>query len=128
GADGELTALVRHCLEPDLSKRLRHAGEVAAAVTAYLQSVQARLKQAEVERAAAEARAEEEQKRREVEQAHARAERKRRRMQLWLGAAVALLLLGVSAAGLWYRGEQIRLAERQEYLDREVRVALDEGQ
>ena len=60
GADTDLIDLAWHCLQPNRADRLRDAGEVAAAVTGYQESVQARAEQ-ERQRAreVAQARAEE---------------------------------------------------------------------
>jgi hypothetical protein len=81
GADAALINLAQRCLQPHKEDRPRDAGEVAQTMTGYLESVQARLQQAEVERAAAQARAEEEHKRRQVEQARADAERQGRQAE-----------------------------------------------
>jgi eukaryotic-like serine/threonine-protein kinase len=113
GADAELVALAEGCLWPERSGRLRHAGEVAAAVTGYLQSVEARLQRAEAERAAAQVKAQE--------------ERKRRRVQLCLAAAVLLLVVAGGGAGVWLWGQQVRRAERQQYVRKEVAAALQEA-
>src|SRR5262249_1585657 len=112
GADAELIALARKCLDPEPVHRPTNAEEVARAVTSYRESVQARLQQAEIERAAAQARAEEEQKRRHAEQATTRAERRRRRMTAVAAAAVVLLMAGAGSALLWYqKTEAVRLAQ-----------------
>jgi Flp pilus assembly protein TadD len=81
GADGALITLAKQCLQANKEDRPRDAGVLAQTMTAYLESVQARLKQAELDRAAAQARAEEEQKRRQVEQARANAERQGRQAE-----------------------------------------------
>jgi serine/threonine-protein kinase len=141
GADAELIALAKECLAPDPQQRPRHAGEVAGRIRAYEESVQDRLRQAELERAAAQARAQEEQKRRQaeaaraeeerkrrvVEQGKARAERQRRRVTVALAASVLLLLAGASTAGLWYQARQAELQARRNYVQREVTAALDEA-
>jgi serine/threonine protein kinase len=57
GADGELVALARACLQPRPEDRPADAAAVAVAVAGYLAGVEQRLRQAELERAAAEARA-----------------------------------------------------------------------
>jgi superkiller protein 3 len=104
---------------------------VSQAVTAYLESVQARLKQAEVDRAAAQARAaaeqarataeqaraDEEQRRRQAEQAKAHTERQRRRLTVALAAAGLLLVAGAGAAGWWYQQDQLEQAEQQKQRD-----------
>src|SRR5262249_52608431 len=64
GADAELVALARVCLAAEPGQRPRDAGAVVAALTAYLDGVQERLRRAEVDRAAAQVRAAEERKRR----------------------------------------------------------------
>jgi eukaryotic-like serine/threonine-protein kinase len=87
GADAELVALAQHCLWPEPSGRPRHAGEVAAAVTGYLQSVEVRLRRAEAERAAAQVKATE--------------ERKRRRITLALAGTVLLTVCLGSGGWLW---------------------------
>ncbi len=67
GADPQLLALARGCLETDATARLRDAGEVARAMAAYLAGVQERVRAAELARVEAQARAEEERKRRRAE-------------------------------------------------------------
>jgi tetratricopeptide (TPR) repeat protein len=102
GADAELLGLARRCLAARAADRPRDAGALAAELTGYLESVDARLRQAELARVEAQARAEEEAKRRvlseqlAVEAQHrAAAERRRRRATLALAAAVlALVVLG----------------------------------
>jgi tetratricopeptide (TPR) repeat protein len=142
GADAALVSLARFCLQPRKEDRPRDAGRVAQAVTGYFESVQGRLKQAELERAAAEARAEEEQKRRQVEQVKARVERQRRRLAVALAAALVVLAGGAAVASWWYQQEQLAQAQREraeaarkaeeatrkEYLRKEVGDALDKGE
>jgi tetratricopeptide (TPR) repeat protein len=90
GADAELLTLAKRCLAAAPADRPRNAGEVAAAVTAYQESVAERLRQAELARAAEAARAEE-------AKATAAAERRARQLTVRLSAAVVFtLLLGVA--------------------------------
>jgi serine/threonine-protein kinase len=96
GADAELVRLARACLAPAAADRLRDAGAVAAAVTAYQDSVAQRLRQAELERAEA--------------QVKAREERKRRRLRLGLAAAVLLLVAG-GAGGAWWLQQRRQAAD-----------------
>jgi hypothetical protein len=131
GADAALITLAKQCLQADKEDRPRDAGVVSQAVTAYLESVQARLKQAEVDRAAAQARAgaeqarataeqaraDEEQRRRQAEQARAHTERQRRRLTVALAAAGLLLVAGAGAAGWWYQQDQLEQAEQQKQRD-----------
>ncbi|MDY3553586.1 tetratricopeptide repeat protein [Gemmata sp. JC717] len=89
GADAELVALARRCLEADPAARPADARAVAAEVSQYRASVEARLRQAEADRTRAETQAAE--------------QRKRRRVVQRAGAAVAaVLLLGMvgTAVGL----------------------------
>jgi tetratricopeptide (TPR) repeat protein len=87
GADGELIALALRCLSADAAARPADGRAVAAEVGAYRAGVEARLKQAETERAEALVR--------EGEQ------RKRRRTVLAAGAVVAAVLLAGLGVSLW---------------------------
>jgi serine/threonine-protein kinase len=114
GADGDLLRLARACLAAAPEGRPRDAGEVAGAVTAYLASVQERLRAAEVERAAAQAKAEE-------ARAKAAAERRARRLVVGLAASVlALALLG--GGGWWW------LERKSAVIVRGVEDALQEAE
>ena len=64
--DGDLIAIAKDCLQPEPRTRPRDAGALADRITAYLESVEAKLQVSELERAAETARLEEEQKRRRV--------------------------------------------------------------
>jgi tetratricopeptide (TPR) repeat protein len=104
-ADAELVALCRRCLSPDPADRPADGQAVADGLTAYLASLQDRLKAAEIERAAAQARA--------------REERKRRRVTVALAAAlVGLTLLG-GGGWLWIQRQQAE--RRAEAFQRETR-------
>jgi serine/threonine-protein kinase len=83
GADAELVALAKACLAADQADRPRDATAVAAAVLAYRDGVQERLRAAEMARVEAETKAAEERKRRRVE----------------VGLAAALLGLAVLIGG-----------------------------
>jgi serine/threonine-protein kinase len=87
GADAELIRLTKRCLTPRLEDRPRHASELTQELTAYLNSVEQRLRQAEL--AAVEA------KTKAVE------ELKRRRVTFRLAAGILLALLAGLAASLW---------------------------
>jgi serine/threonine-protein kinase len=128
GADAELLALARLCLEPDPNDRPRDAGKVASTMTAYFRGVQDRLRTAELERVEAETRAEEEVKQRELAeqlaaeaQARAVEERARRKLQVSLMAAVlAFFVLG----GGGYAWERRQRDERVARTARGVEDAL----
>jgi Flp pilus assembly protein TadD len=112
GADAELIALCKRCLAAERDDRPRHAGEVTAAVESHLSGVEARARQAELDRAAAEVRACE--------------GRKRRRVQLALAAAVGLLLLGGGAFGWWQdRQAAERKREQIEFAAEHARVEAE---
>jgi tetratricopeptide (TPR) repeat protein len=98
-ADPELVRLAERCLAPQKADRPADAGEVAAAVSAYLAGVQERLQ--------------EERLRREREQVLRAEEQRRRRVWLSLAAAVLLALAaGVVGTTLgMVRADQARVAE-----------------
>jgi serine/threonine-protein kinase len=121
GADSELIDLAQRCLQPRRENRPRDAGEVAAAMSSYLQSVQQKLRQVEVQRASAEARAGEEKKRR-------LAERQKRRMTLALAAALLVLVGGGSVVGLWLEAEQARHDADNSHRQTEAAAALTTGE
>jgi serine/threonine-protein kinase len=104
GADAELIALAKHCLAPEPGDRPPDAGAVLGKMTSYLQSVEERLRQAEVGRAAEQARAEE---------ARATAVHERRARRLTL--LVMALLTALAGSGLlaywWYKANW--LAQQQ---------------
>jgi serine/threonine-protein kinase len=134
GADAELIGLAKRCLATEPGNRPRHAGEVAAAVTAYQDAVAQRLRQAELDHAAevartqeAEATAEQERKARRAAQARAWTERRARRLTLGLAAAVLALVTVGAAGGLWVQrqwAEQAAEAARQREA---VETALDKA-
>jgi hypothetical protein len=113
-AEPELVALCKKCLAFEPADRPAHAGIVAQLITAYLASVQERLEQARVERAAVEVRA--------------REERKRRRLALSLALAVVVLAIGAAIVGLWYARNQASREARSAYLEREVAAAMTEAE
>lgn len=99
-ADEELINLTKDCLELDPIDRPRDAGVLANRIRGYLESVEAKLRDAETERAAQTARAESEAIRLAQQQ---QATRKLQGMLAGL-AAVALLALGASVvAGLFWQ-------------------------
>jgi serine/threonine-protein kinase len=87
GADADLIRLARRCLATRAEDRPRDAGKLAAELTGYLESVEARLRQAQLAQAEARARAEE--------------ERKRRRLTLGLAASVLLTVVVAGGGWLW---------------------------
>jgi serine/threonine-protein kinase len=92
GADPELVRLAEHCLAPHKADRPANAGEVAAAVAAYVSGVEERLQQERLRR-----------EREEVQRAE-----QRRRRRLWAGMATAVLAaLGLAAGGgLYWQGQR----------------------
>jgi tetratricopeptide (TPR) repeat protein len=130
--------MARHCLAAEPWERPRDAGAVAAALTAYQESVAERLRQAELARAAEAARAEEakataaqERRAREAAQARAAAERRARRLTLGLAASVLLTVLVGGGGWLWVakdRAEHRRQEQaRQAQAAAEVQAALEKA-
>jgi serine/threonine-protein kinase len=104
GADPELVSLTKRCLAVEPDDRPRDAGVLARELTAHLESVETRLRQAELEGAEARARATE--------------ERKRRRLVLALASAVlGLVLLG---GGGWLYVAHQREERRREVHERQA--------
>jgi tetratricopeptide (TPR) repeat protein len=129
GADPEVVEIARRCLEPVPHDRPANAGEVAAAVSAHLESVERRLRKAELERAEEQARAEEAQARmreeergRKEAQARALAERHARRLTVALAALAILVVTGGGAAGLWIKAER---DQKRSEIGRQVHLALE---
>jgi dipeptidyl aminopeptidase/acylaminoacyl peptidase/serine/threonine protein kinase/Tfp pilus assembly protein PilF len=116
-ADAELISLCELCLDAEPASRPANGGIVADRIGGYLASLQRRLEEAHVERAAAEVRATE--------------ERKRRRLGLGLGAAILLFVAGGSIAAVWYINDRAirdsRLASQKIAVEREVAAALDDA-
>jgi len=118
GADSELIELTRRCLSAEREGRPRNAEVLAVELTAYRESVEQRLRQAELARVEAQARAVE--------------ERKRRRVQLALAASVLLTLLLAGGGWLWMvedraAREREALARRAE-TERTVGLALGQAE
>jgi serine/threonine-protein kinase len=135
GADPALVELTKRCLAAEPVDRLRNAGEVAAAVTTYQESVAERSRQAELARAAEAARAEEakataaqERKAKEAAQARAQAERRKRRAQLGMVAAVLLLVVLGGGAGVWYRQHHLDVVRDTKAALVEATIYRDAGQ
>jgi serine/threonine-protein kinase len=109
GAEAELVALAKSCLAAAPRDRLRDAGVVVAALTAYLTGVQERLQAAELARVRAESRAAE--------------ERKRRMLAAGLAASlIALAALG-GCGGIWLIRQR---AARAEAVAREATASMHE--
>src|SRR5262249_37900181 len=93
GADADLVVLAKRCLAAGRQDRPGNACVLAAQLTAYLESVEAGLRRAELERAQAEVKAAE--------------GRKRQRVQLGLAGVLLLLVVGGgTGAWLWQRRGQ----------------------
>jgi serine/threonine-protein kinase len=109
GADAELVGLALSCLAPEPADRPRDGRAVAGEVTAYLDGVQARLRQAEL--AGAEARA------------RAAGEAKRRRLALALSGTVLLAVAASAGTALWLHADH---QARQAQVTLEVNDALNQ--
>jgi serine/threonine protein kinase len=95
GADAELIALTKHCLELELQNRPRNADVLAERVTGYLESVETKLRETERAKFDAQVRAEE--------------LRRRQKLVYSAGAAIAASLLIGMGVSLW----QMWRAERE---------------
>lgn len=91
GTDAELILLAKRCLSVDPEDRPRDAGVLAGEVTTYLESVEARLRQAELDRTAAEVKVVE--------------ERKRRKLTLGLAVAIVVVIALLAGAALWFQSQ-----------------------
>jgi serine/threonine-protein kinase len=109
GADAELVALCLRCLAPEPADRPVDAGELAAALTKYLESAEARVRAAEL--SAAEARA------------SADAERRARKLTLALAGSVVLTVVAGIVGYVWIDLERTR---RERETSSAVQAALDE--
>lgn len=110
GAEKEVIGLTKVCLSPEAIDRPKDAQAVAEALTAYLDGVQERLRQAVVAEAQAKARA--------VEEA------KRRRLTLALAATVLLALTLGGGGWLWVKSDR---DARQAQATRDVNEALKQA-
>jgi serine/threonine-protein kinase len=103
GADPDLIRLARRCLAAEASDRPRDAGVLASELAAHRESMEARLRQAELAQAEARARAKE--------------ERKRRRVLLVLAGSVLLTLLLVGGGLLLVvRAREVREGQARDAL------------
>jgi serine/threonine-protein kinase len=118
GAEAELVALAKACLAAEPIDRPRDARAVSNAVTAHLAGVQARLKAAELARAAESVRAEEATQR-------ALVERDRRRMTVALAATVVVLIGVAGGSGVWYAQQRQALRVRIDRLIDRAEGALE---
>ena len=109
GADTELIALTKQCLELEPRDRPRDAGVLAAGVTRYLESVETKLRETEMEKVAAQTRSEESVRRHKL--IHA------------AGTAVTMSLVIGIAASVWQTLRANREATRAEAESRLVRSA-----
>jgi serine/threonine-protein kinase len=113
GTDAELRALVRDCLAAQPEDRPRDAGAVAECVSGYMASLQERMRQAELARAAEAARAD--------------AERHRRKLALALAASVLALLTLGGGATWWVVQDRRDRAARFDLALREAEVLRDQA-
>jgi tetratricopeptide (TPR) repeat protein len=97
-AGADLIGLAHDCLEPEPERRPRSATEVARRMTSYQESVQARLKAAELARVEAQTRAEE-------AQARGRIERSRHHRTIALAASI-FITMGVAGVAWSYVARQ----------------------
>src|SRR5262249_53326398 len=106
GADPDLIALCKRCLNPNPDERPADAGEVATAVAGLRAAADDRARRAELDRVRLEGdRAKAEAEEREF--------RKRRRLQGILAAALGVLLLSGLAAGWWIDRQRVASLQKE---------------
>lgn len=126
GADDDLIQLAKHCLNLEPAERPRDAGVLAERISAYLESVETKLRQAELSRVAESARAEEALHTAREHAAAARAERHARKLQLSLATGVVVVLIVGGIAAAWtaitqrHLKQQAMRAERDAMGEREL--------
>jgi eukaryotic-like serine/threonine-protein kinase len=113
-AGEELIALSKHCLAPEPNDRPRDAGELASTISGYLQSVETKLREKELERATQSARADE--------------ERKRRRVQVALAGTLLLLVMTGGTFAWWKNSTDYLASLREARQDAELASLLDSAQ
>jgi serine/threonine-protein kinase len=117
GADPELIRLARSSLAAEVADRPRDAGVLAADLAAHRESMDARLRQAELAQAEARTRAEE--------------ERKRRLLTAALAAAGLALVLLAAGGGLWLQQVQterrVEVERQEQALRQEVATTLTQA-
>lgn len=109
GADHDLIALTKHCLELEPGDRPKDAGALAQRVTDYQDSVETKLRETELQRAAEAARV--------VEQ------KKRLRVTIALAATVVMILLG-GGSFAWWQNQQNQLVLQREARNAEAVASL----
>jgi len=125
GADAELIALAKQCLELEPKDRPRDAGVLANHVTTYLTSVEARLRAVEIDRAAAAARAEEALLTAREHQAAASAERRARRLQLGLASVILFVTTFGGISAVWTAIVQHHLRQNAEAAEQAANTARE---
>ena len=108
--DEELVSLVRDCLELEPEDRPRNAGVLANRLSDYLESVETRLRQAELDRIEADIKAEE--------------ERKRRRVMMALAGSVLLTICAGGGGWIWLKQKENAIQraafEQQQNLQQQI--------
>ena len=107
-ADAEIIGIAKNCLAPETDERLGDGVELADRMSGYLASVQKRLRESEVERAATATRVKEERKRRRVSYA----------------LAVTLSSMALMGGGGWLYLEQQVSARQAILLKEKVQYAI----
>lgn len=108
GADETLLSIARNCLELEPTDRFRNAGVVAEHVSEYLESVDQRLRDAEMGKARKAARAEQATIVASAAEARANAESRLSRLKLGLAAVVLLFSTAAFVTTSWFLQEQTR--------------------
>ncbi len=117
GADSDLIALAKSCLAVDPDNRPDTAAEVAKAISAHAAGTEARLRQAELVRAAAESRS--------------LADRRAQKLTAGLAFAGVAFAVLLAVGTIWYQRDRVeRVAEQQRKaasVEQEIRVELQKA-
>ena len=89
GADQALVEIAKASIAPEVEDRLRNARELADQITEYLESVESRLREAEVKRAA--------------EQTRVAETRKRNNVATALAASIVLMAALAGSGAIWFQ-------------------------
>lgn len=128
GADADLITLTKHCLELEPVDRPRDAGVLAERISDYLESVETKLRQSEIERATEAARAEEALNTAREQEVAAQAERRARKLQLSLAAGTVAVLIAAGIATTWVAVAQSQLRQDAMIAEREANAAREKAE
>jgi len=122
GADKALTSIVKTCLNAARGKRPANAERLAAAVHAYLMSVEERAHKSDLAKVKAEGRANAEHLRAETNRRLAEEEGRRRRLAFVFSSAIAAFAIALAVGGFWWQSAEAEIL-RERSADLAARLA-----